>query len=63
MSVTPVTMTDFTDGPSAYRSGSGLVQRLVDVPEIGIVLAVLVAFRIFTSINLLLHSLDVVLEY
>jgi hypothetical protein len=56
-------MTDSTDGPSAYRSGSGFAQRLVDVPEIGILLAVLVAFRIFASINLLLHSLDVVLEY
>ncbi|MGC8626562.1 MAG: ABC transporter permease [Acidimicrobiales bacterium] len=51
-------MTDFTDGPSAYRSGSSFVRRLVDVPEIGIVLAVLVAFGIFASINPLVASVS-----
>ena len=44
--------------PPRFGFGSGLARRLIDVPEIGIVLAVLAAFAIFASINPLVASVS-----
>jgi ribose transport system permease protein len=65
MAETSVAVSEIGDRPpgldgqaSGLRFGSGLVRRLIDVPEIGIVLAVLVAFGIFSSINPLVASVS-----
>ena len=58
MSGTSAVTAQVDESGSGVGALSHLARRFVDVPEVGIVLAVLVAFGIFTSINHLMASVS-----